>query len=64
MESLGLITPENVEKMLKYKQIQQKKANKVIQAVQTETKNYIVPIKENDTKLEDDWNPDEWLIEE
>lgn len=61
-ESLCLINPITVEKMLKYKRNQTIMAQELTQAMQTELKEYIVPIKENTKKVKiTTWNPDDWL---
>lgn len=60
-ESLCLVTPYAVEKMLRYKKTQENKASNIIRAVRTETNEYVVPIKENTTKKKESWNPDDWL---
>lgn len=60
-ESLCLVTPYAVKKMLRYKKTQENKASNIIRAVRTETNEYVVPIKENTTKKKESWNPDDWL---
>lgn len=60
-ESLYLITPGLVADMQRYKKQQ---AEKLAQAMNTEVKEYIVPVKENTTVKKETWNPDEWLDEE
>ena len=37
------------------------KGEKIIAAMQAETKEIVVPINENNTKKSNKWNPDEWL---
>lgn len=61
VESLCLVTPYMVEKMLQYKKMQENKASGIIRAMQTKTKEYIVPIKENTSTKKENWNPDDWL---
>lgn len=60
-ESLCLINPEMVDKMLQFKKKQQVNSEKIIAAMQAETKEIVVPINENNTKKSNRWNPDEWL---
>ena len=50
-----------VDRMLQFKKKQQVNSEKIIAAMQTETKEIIVPINENNTKKSNKWNPDEWL---
>lgn len=60
-ESLCLINPISVEKMMQYKKLQQAKANSLIQAMKQETIAHLVPIKQNENKEKEFMNPDEWL---
>ena len=65
-ESLCLINPSLVDKMMTYKRREQNKNNKIVSAINTETKEYVVKItekdKENKNKVR--WNPDDWLLDE
>lgn len=61
-DSICLVKPPMVEEMLKYKRVESYKAEQIIKAIKTETKEYIVPIENNKlvkTKIE--YNPDDWL---
>ena len=60
-ESLCLVQPYMVERMMRYKAYKEHEAMNVVRAAQVETKEYIVPIKENVTKKKESLNPDEWL---
>lgn len=61
--TLGLVNPISVEKMMKYKRAQQQKANTIARAFSAqETKEYVVNVRENIKKNDDeDLNPDNWL---
>ena len=56
-ESICLVNPTTINRMLKYKQV---KAQQITQSLNTQTKDYVVPIKENTTKKVE-WDPDDWL---
>lgn len=60
-ESLCLVTPYTVEKMMRYKEKKEREAKNIAKASTTKTKEYVVPIKENTTKRKESWNPDDWL---
>ena len=60
-ESLCLVQPYMVEKMMKYKARKEHEAMNIVRAAKTEVKEYIVPIKENTTKKKESLNPDDWL---
>lgn len=60
-DSLCLVNPSAVEKMLKYKKEKDVKAKMLVQAAKNETKDYIVPIKENTSSFKTNWEPDDWL---
>ena len=60
-ESLALITPEMIDKMKSYQKKKQTESIKLAHAMQQETKEYIVPIKENKEKKKIDYDPDDWL---
>lgn len=63
-ESLCLINPVLVDKMMAYKRKEQNENNKIIAAINTQVKEHLVSIKENTEKKNDKWNPDDWLDEE
>lgn len=63
-ESLCLINPTLVDKMMSYKRREQNKNNKIVSAINTQTNEYFVSIKENTEKKNNKWNPDDWLFEE
>ena len=60
-ESLCLVQPYMVEKMMKYKACKEHEAMNIVRATKTEVKEYIVPIKENTTKKKESLDPDDWL---
>ena len=62
-ESLYLVNPTNVEEMLSYKRAKSFEAAILAKAMQTETKEYIVPTqkKKNDNKNIIEYDLDEWL---
>lgn len=60
-ESLCLITPISVDKMMKWKHKEQIKSNQLTAAYQTQVNEHIVSIQENITSKKENWNPDEWL---
>lgn len=60
-ESLCLVTPASVDKMIKWKHREQVKGNQLAVAYQTQINEHIVPVKENTTSKKENWNPDEWL---
>ena len=60
-ESLCLITPMLVDKMLKWRRNTSTKASMIAAAYQTKINEQIVPIKENIPSKKENWNPDEWL---
>ena len=60
VESICLVNPSTINKMINYKQT---KVRQMTQALGTETKEYVVPIKEKIVQ-KDEWNPDDWLDDE
>lgn len=60
-ETLYFITPTMVDKMMTYKRQQNYNAIKITQAAAMETKEYVVPIKENKEQIKTQWDPDEFL---
>lgn len=59
-ESLCLINPVTIDKMIQYKKSLNVKANNFSRAMQQEMEEFIVPIKqEENNKIE--LNPDDWL---
>jgi len=60
-ESLCLVTPTNVEKMLQYKKRQLAKAELLATAANQETKEYVVPVKEIEDRKKEILNPDDFL---
>lgn len=63
-ESLCLVNPTTVEKMMQYKRMQERKNNNIIAAMQTPTQEFVVPINENTSKKDGKWDSDEWLDED
>lgn len=60
-ESLCLIKPDTVNRMMAYKKRMAYEATKMAQAMSTEQVEYIVPIKESKNVQKIKMNPDEWL---
>ena len=60
-ESLCLVNPTMVEKMMQYKRMEQNKNYSIIAAMQTQSQEYVVPISENTTKKDNKWDLDDWL---
>ena len=61
-ETLVLVTPENINAMLKYKKVNENRTNQLVNAmVSTQTVTHIVPVRENTKTLKQQWNSDEWL---
>ncbi len=61
-DSLCLVTPVMVDRMLAWKNRQMYKANQMMSAMtQTKMNDYIVPIKENNEKKENILNADDFL---
>lgn len=61
VESLCLIRPDTINRMLEYRSKSVREGNKIAQAIATEQQEYIVPIKENKTVQKSMINPDDWL---
>ena len=62
-ESLCLINPTNVEKMLQWKRMKEQQNNILIQAMDMKTEEHVVTVKEeegNNKKMKQ-INPDDWL---
>ena len=62
-ESLCLINPTLVEKMLAYKRKGQYQNNLIVNAINTPTKEYIVPIKENTIKHNNKWDMNDLIFD-
>lgn len=60
-ESLYLVTPPMVDEMKRYKRMEQGKSIQLTQAMNMETNEYVVPIKENIGQHKIINNPDAWL---
>lgn len=60
-ESLCLITPATVDRMLQFKRTQDVKSWQIINAMTTTVVEHLVPMKESKTDTKDTLNPDEWL---
>lgn len=63
-ESLCLVNPPTVEKMKRWKTSEEYKARELARAVKMQTREYIVPIKENTTNNKEILNADDYLEEE
>lgn len=60
-ETLGLVTPTNVNKMMKWKKSKEYLGGAIANAMQTETKEQFIPIKEAEKLDEPIINPDDWI---
>ena len=60
-ETLYLVTPVTMAKMMQYKRTQAAKAELLGQAAKQETKEYIVPIEEKEERKKQILNPDDFL---
>lgn len=60
-ESLVLVTPYMIDKMMRYKKSQAAQINNLARAAKTELQEHIVPVHENVQKEKLIWNPDDWL---
>ena len=60
-ESLCLVTPPMVDRMLKYKRMRESQGNSFIRAINTEQEKTIVSINEESKKKVEQLNPDDWL---
>ena len=60
-ESLYLINPSSVDRMISWKKGEKREAMQLAAAYKTETKEHIVSIKENTTQKNEELNPDSWL---
>lgn len=63
-ETICLVNPTNVDKMLKWRREQATKALLIGAATNTSTKEYIVPVQENNKVIKEELNPDDWLDDE
>ena len=60
-ESLCLVNPTTVAKMLQYKRMKENQANSIAQAAAMEIHEYIVPIRESKGRKKELLNPDDFL---
>lgn len=60
-DSLCLVSPITVNKMIKYKQAQETEARQIIEAMRMEQTEQIVSIRESNTEHKTKWNPDDYL---
>lgn len=60
-ESICLVKPPMVEKMMQYKKLQQAKSINLARAINTQMNECIVPIKENKESYTIKYNPDDWI---
>lgn len=60
-ESLCLISPSMVDEMMQYKRNKTHEGLKLVQAMQTETTEYIAPVEKSKKKNKVEYNPDDWL---
>ena len=60
-ESLCLVKPSMVNEMIKYENKKKVLGNQFVNAIQTEYKEYVVPIRENTKSNKVIWNPDDFL---
>lgn len=59
--TLFFVNPTTIEKMKQYQRKEKTKNMNLAQAMQQETHEYLVPIKENNTSQKKIYDPDEWL---
>lgn len=59
--TLGLVTPTNIDKMRQYQRTKKNNSLNLAHAMQTEYKEYIVPVQEFKQKKQELLNPDDWL---
>ena len=64
VESLALVKPSMVDEMMTYKKHQDYNNNKIITAMDTEMKEYIVPLKKKIEKKKEQLNPDDYLFDD
>lgn len=62
-ESLCLIKPSTVERMVQYKKQQEYQSYKIVNAINTNYKEYMVPVEKKKERV-NAWDPDEWLDDE
>lgn len=60
-ESLVLVKPQTIDKMTRWKYTKEAEASRMVQAATQKMKEYVVPIKENTSRVVDDWNPDDFI---
>lgn len=60
-ESLCLINPVTVDRMMQHKRSQDNQANNLINALKTETVEYIVPVQERQARKKEILNPEDFL---
>ena len=63
-ESLALVTPSMVDEMLVYKKNQEVQNNKIISAMDTQMKEYIVPVQKRKEQKKEKMNPDDYLFDD
>ena len=63
-ESLALIKPLMVEEMMAYQKREEFNNNKIIAAMNTEMKEYIVPLPKRKEKKKEKMNPDDYLFDD
>ena len=64
VESLVLINPSMVEEMMTYKKREDYTNNKIITAINTEMKEYVVPLPKKKEKIIEKLNPDDYLFDD
>ena len=60
-ESLFLVNPVMVDKMVQYKKSQNNEAMRLAAAMQTKTKEYVAPVQKQKQIKKIEYDPDEWL---
>lgn len=63
-ESLALIKPSMIEEMMNYKKREEFNNNKIIAAMNTEMKEYVVPLPKRKEKKKEKMNPDDYLFDD
>ena len=63
-ESLALIKPSIIEEMMNYKKREESNNNKIIAAMNTEMKEYVVPLPKRKEKKKEKINLDDYLFDD
>lgn len=63
-ESLTLVTPSMVDEMMDYRKSEEKRNKNIISAMNTELKEYIVPLQKKKIRKKEKMNPDDYLFDD